>query len=103
MKTSEPVKFLAIVRDLQVIKTDCLIDNIDRAFDLWQNGEFATHLTFDDFCEYLLPYKVCEVHTLDNWRKYLSAPEYGDLQYLSYSVHSNHSSFWAADKIKTVE
>ncbi|MDR1563234.1 MAG: hypothetical protein LBS54_09210 [Dysgonamonadaceae bacterium] len=87
------------VYDLQVIKADYLLKNIDSAFDLWQNGDYARHLTFDDFCEYLLPYKICEFQTLDNWREYLSASEYGDLQYLPLSSHSNHSAYWACDKV----
>jgi hypothetical protein len=88
-----------VVGDLQVIKADYLIDNIDRAFDLWQNENYARHLDFDEFCEYLLPYKACELQTLDDWREYLSAPEYGDLQYMRLSAHSNHSSYWACDKV----
>jgi hypothetical protein len=83
------------VHDLQVISAEYLIDNIERAFDDWQNGHWATHLSFEEFCEYLLPYKVSEYQSLDNWREYLSVPEYGDLQYLPYSAHSSHSAYWA--------
>jgi hypothetical protein len=91
-KYSEPYSF---VQDLQVISADYLIDNIDRAFDHWQNGNWATHLTFEDFCEYLLPYKATEGQTLDNWREYFSDTLYGDLQYLPYNAHSSHSAYWS--------
>jgi hypothetical protein len=85
--------------DAQVITSDFLIDNIDRAFDAWQNGNWATHLTFDDFCEYLLPYKASEYQSQDNWREYLSDTYRIHLQYLPYSAHSDHSAFWACDAL----
>jgi hypothetical protein len=88
-------KTLSLVQDLQIISADYLIDNIDRAFDGWQNGNWATHLNFEEFCEYLLPYKAAECQTFDNWREYFSSPVYGDLQYLPYSAHSHHSAYWA--------
>jgi hypothetical protein len=88
-------KTLSLVQDLQIISADYLIDNIDRAFDDWQNGNWATHLNFEEFCEYLLPYKAAECQKFDNWREYLSSPVYGDLQYLPYSAHSHHSAYWA--------
>lgn len=65
-----------IIEDTHTIKANYLIGHIDRAFQLWKKGEWAQHVNFDDFCEYLLPYKVCELQTLDNWREYLG--DYGD-------------------------
>ena len=59
------------VSDIQVITADYLITNIDSAFSVWQKGEWSLHINFDDFCEYILPYKVCEGQILDNWREYL--------------------------------
>ena len=44
-----------IVEDVKIIKAEYLIRNIDEAFDQWQCGNWARHLTFDEFCEYLLP------------------------------------------------
>ena len=61
---------LSIVSDVKIMHSDYLIANIDHAFSIWQNGKSATYLNFDDFCEYLLPYKVCETQMLDNWRIY---------------------------------
>ncbi|MDR3235283.1 MAG: hypothetical protein LBT48_00950 [Prevotellaceae bacterium] len=87
--------FQPVVSDLQIIKADYLIDNIDRAFDTWQNEPWATHLGFEEFCEYLLPYKVAECQTFDNWREYLSDTSYGNLQYLPYISSYNHSAYWA--------
>ncbi|MDR1340629.1 MAG: hypothetical protein LBK58_11355 [Prevotellaceae bacterium] len=84
-----------IIQDLQIISAAYLTDNIDRAFDNWQNDNWATHLNFEEFCEYLLPYKVSECQTLDNWREYFSGSEYGDLQYLPCDGHSWHSAYWS--------
>jgi hypothetical protein len=84
-----------VVSDLRVISANYLINNIERAFDLWQNENWATHLNFEEFCEYLLPYKAAELQSIDNWREYLSDTVYGDLQYLPYSAHSSHSAYWA--------
>lgn len=61
---------LRIIPDLKCITADYLIDNIERSFDVWENGEWATHLSFDEFCEYILPYKCDQLQELDNWKEY---------------------------------
>ncbi|MDR1371913.1 MAG: discoidin domain-containing protein [Dysgonamonadaceae bacterium] len=94
-KTDNP----KIIHDLHSIPADYLIYSIDRAFDAWQTSRYAQHLTFDDFCEYLLPYKVCELQTIDNWRDYLLSPEYGDLSDMQYCYEINNSAFAACDLI----
>ena len=52
---------LKIVEDATVITADFLIDNIETAFRQWRQGQWARHLTFDEFCEYLLPYKASAI------------------------------------------
>lgn len=44
-----------------------LIENIDYAFKAWQLP-WATHLSFDEFCELILPYRI-GTEPLQNWRK----------------------------------
>ena len=61
---------LDFVSDSHVMTADYLISNIEEAFDVWQNGEWSRHVNFDDFCEYILPYKVTETQSFDNWREY---------------------------------
>lgn len=39
--------------------------NIDDAFNLWQKP-WASHLSFDEFCEYILPYRIGEFRP-KNW------------------------------------
>lgn len=78
------------VSDLHVITADFLIDNIDRSFKLWQEGEWAKHISFEDFCEYLLPYKVADGQTLDNWKEYANEICSGEIDFLHYcSVYKN--------------
>lgn len=60
------------IPDVKVITSDFLIHNIDDAFEKWKTFEWASHLTFDDFCEWLLPYKAVELQNLDSWRDTLS-------------------------------
>ena len=60
------------IPDVKVITSDFLIYNIDAAFEKWKSCEWASHLTFDDFCEWLLPYKAVELQNLDSWRDTLS-------------------------------
>lgn len=58
----------APVYDIQVIKADYLIENIDDAFTAW-NYPWARHLSFDDFCEHILPYRS-QTEPLSSYRKY---------------------------------
>ncbi len=57
--------------DVKIITADYLIDNIDRSFDTWKTAPHCRHLTFDEFCELILPYKVAETQELDEWRERL--------------------------------
>jgi hypothetical protein len=45
------------VWDANVIKADIMIRHIDAAFVAW-NYPWARNVSFNDFCEYLLPYKL---------------------------------------------
>lgn len=57
-----------VIEDLQIIKADFLICNIDRAFKDWKEQRMLRHVTFDQFCEFMLPYKVEELQQLDHWK-----------------------------------
>lgn len=54
------------VKDIDTIKAEFLIDNIDKAFALWHQP-WASAISFNDFCEYLLPYRI-SIEPLQNWR-----------------------------------
>lgn len=46
------------LNDVQNIKADLLIDHIDKAFWAWEHFPWGKHVSFDNFCEYVLPYRV---------------------------------------------
>lgn len=50
--------------DLKNIDAAFLISHIDNAFERWEKSPFAQHLTFDEFCEYLLPYRGLSTNSL---------------------------------------
>ena len=55
------------VYDVESITARYLINNIDMAFDEWDGKSWNKDLSFDDFCELLLPYRVGD-EPLENWR-----------------------------------
>ncbi len=98
-KEYEVLEKLQTIPDIQFITADYLIDNIDRAFDVWQNDEWATHVSFDDFCEYILPYKGHELQMLDNWREYSKEMQKGEIDRLYYCDLYRNSAFRAATTV----
>lgn len=64
------VDFYALdkVYDAHIITADYLIENIDLAFDVWKRYPWNRNLSFDDFCELILPYRIGD-EPLSNWRK----------------------------------
>ena len=61
------------VPDAQVVKASFLIDNIDKSYAQWSTCPWASQITFDEYLEWLLPYKVRELQELDSWRDTLLA------------------------------
>lgn len=55
-----------IYRDIDTITADYLIKNINQAFQVWKTP-IASTISFTDFCEYILPYRVY-IEPLQNWR-----------------------------------
>ena len=54
--------------DVEIIKANYLIDNIDKSYAQWTTCPWASHLSFEDYLEWLLPYKAVEFQELDAWR-----------------------------------
>lgn len=48
---------LIINQDVQNLSANYLIDNIEESFAVW-NKPWNKHLRFEDFCEFILPYRV---------------------------------------------
>ena len=52
-----------VVSDIQVMTADYLIYSIDHAFTQWRTKPWAEHLTYDEFRDWLLPYKVTDLQS----------------------------------------
>lgn len=57
-----------IVKDIDVITKDFLISNVENSFEAWKNIQGFIDYSFEDFCEYVLPYRLGN-EPLTNWRK----------------------------------
>lgn len=57
-----------LIYDSQVLTSEYLIQNIDLAFQAWTKP-WSKDLSFDKFCEYILPYRGSNEPTED-WRRY---------------------------------
>lgn len=86
---------LKSISDIKVIKSDFLIKNIDQSFEAWQEGNWAQHVNFHDFCEYILPYKMTDHQSLDDWREYLLNKGCENLDVLQYCGQTENSAYWA--------
>jgi hypothetical protein len=54
--------------DLHYITAKYLINNIELAFKSWQTAPWGKYVTFDVFCEHILPYRIF-TEPLENWRE----------------------------------
>ncbi len=59
---------LKTVYDIEVITADFLINNIDFAFDCWENSPWTKDMPFDVFCERVLPYRATNEQLDNSWR-----------------------------------
>lgn len=83
------------ISDVEVVTAKYIIENIEEAFSQWKKGSWCTHISFQDFCEYVLPYKVVELQPLDEWRSYLKRRYNAGLEELKYCDTYKNSAIWA--------
>jgi hypothetical protein len=57
------------IQDHLTITAEYLIQNIDLAYQVWNENPWASHLDFFQFREYILPYRSSE-EPLQDWRSY---------------------------------
>lgn len=62
--------------DLHHITADYLIRNIERSFQIWADYRQHYPMSFDEFCEYILPYRV-DYEPLSNWKDPAISDYYG--------------------------
>lgn len=63
-----PYKRLIKEYDVRVIKADYLIENIDYSFKVWNERPWGKYISFDNFCEFILPYRIKD-EPLTHWKK----------------------------------
>ncbi len=81
----------SVAYDKKVMTADFLISNIDLAFKAWRQFPWAHHIGFDQFCEYILPYRGSN-EPLENWRPYF----YKKYQWVADSVKDKNDPVEAA-------
>lgn len=52
--------------DIQSLTANYIIDNIEQAFDEWKNSPLLQGMSFDEFKEYVLPYRVTDESLVDD-------------------------------------
>ena len=57
-------------KDIEILTKDFLILNIDAAFREWHNSPLLRNLSFDEFKEWILPYRTAVSYThLDVYKR----------------------------------
>lgn len=54
--------------DAKTITADYLIKNIDYAFKVWEKQPWGKHISFESFCQNILPYRIGN-EPLEDWRE----------------------------------
>ena len=67
-KVFGPMKEPQKKRDIMEIDSAYLCHNIDWAFKVWQEQPWGKNISFETFCEYLLPYRIGD-EPLTYWRE----------------------------------
>lgn len=93
--------------DLQNISAEQLISEIDLAFKAWKENVYSRDCSFDEFCEYILPYRRINGLVIDDARKTFYERHHGnyftqpgkdmidEADTLLYEYrHLTHSQFW---------
>lgn len=81
--------------DIKHVKSKYLIEHIDNAISMWNGCPWLRKFSFDDFCEYVLPYKVAYEPLLENdttlfcWKTVASALH--DYNYAPSTMRELHS------------
>lgn len=72
------------IYDVHVITADYLIHNIEQAFEVWYKRSWNKNLSFEEFCELILPYRIGN-ETLEEWRELY----YNEFSFLLDSVYTD--------------
>ena len=58
--------------DARSVTADFLIRHIDYVFGVWEKRPWASYYSFEDFCEFVLPYRI-EREPLEFWQEACSS------------------------------
>ena len=80
--------------DLENISAKQLITEIDLTFKAWQENVYTKNFSFEDFCEYILPYRRINGLIIDNARSIFYERHQG-----KYFTHSGKDMIEEADSL----
>ena len=72
------------VPDAEQLSAEYLIQNIDTCLEHRERMPWLRNLSWEEFCEYYLPYKFAERQALDDWRTLADLSEEKDMRILNY-------------------
>lgn len=75
-----------LIPDLTTVSADYLIDNIDLAFQSWEQCMYKDSIPFEIFLKYVLPYRRNNGYVVEKWRNYFLS-QYGDYMTQYSSPH----------------
>ncbi len=70
LSSIKPGSVFRIEGDEDNISAEFLIKHIDFAYDLWKNSRWLKDVNFENFCEYILPYKYSNEEVSDYLEEY---------------------------------
>ncbi|RBQ02709.1 discoidin domain-containing protein [Pedobacter miscanthi] len=85
------IKNAKTIEDSKLISAGYLINNIDFAFEAWKKAPWSKDVNFQDFCEYILPYRIRD-EELQYWRPQLLT-EYAQMAHQAPNGKSIKSVF----------
>jgi hypothetical protein len=62
-------KLDTLIKDYHTLTAEYLVNNIDLAYEAWDKNPWSKKLSFDQFCEYVLPYRSSN-EPVEEWRQY---------------------------------
>lgn len=89
-----------VVSDVKIMTADYLIYSIDHAFTQWRTRPWARCLTYEEFREWLLPYKVAELQKFDHWRDSLVVHFSDSINRLSANDDQGHTIYGALEIVR---
>lgn len=89
--SNPPIRYLS---EMHTIMSEFIIDNIEDAFYVWENMPWAKSISFEDFCEYILPYRCTDTYSVDARNFFLER-----YKHLQDSVPDSSNPFEAGDVI----